>query len=342
MPRWRRVVVRRAALAAVVSIAVFGQQEAVRRRPCSRVEQRRRRPARSRGVPRCPGSRPPPTRPPTPATSPAPGSSCDTSPGEAVGFLPEDAKAGIFTDPAVRDAGARGPRLATAWRAPRGPVGLLHRRTAIPHHLHYRCDVCNITTSAPGPCWCCGAPFELREEPVRDRSPRRRTPCRRATPAEIERLRTLLGASRRHGRLHGGGRQHRVGHPRLPQPGRRLVALRAHRVPGLPQRRRDAPRVVAAQDRVGRHFRQSRSPTAATAPSRRLHRRGTCSSVITQNVDGLHQASGVPGERVIELHGNATYAALPRLRAPLRARADPGGVQGGRDASRCATSAAAS
>ena len=35
--------------------------------------------------------------------------------------------------------------------------------------------------------------------------------------------------------------------------------------------------------------------------------RGVVSAVITQNVDNLHQASGVPDQRVIELHGNATY-----------------------------------
>ena len=40
-----------------------------------------------------------------------------------------------------------------------------------------------------------------------------------------------------------------------------------------------------------------------------LVRDGKVSAIITQNTDGLHQASGIPDERVIELHGNNTYAA---------------------------------
>lgn len=36
--------------------------------------------------------------------------------------------------------------------------------------------------------------------------------------------------------------------------------------------------------------------------------RGIATTVITQNIDGLHQAAGVPPEQVIELHGNSTYA----------------------------------
>ena len=39
-----------------------------------------------------------------------------------------------------------------------------------------------------------------------------------------------------------------------------------------------------------------------------LVRRGTAATVITQNIDGLHHASGIPTEQVIELHGNSTYA----------------------------------
>src|SRR5262249_11760153 len=40
----------------------------------------------------------------------------------------------------------------------------------------------------------------------------------------------------------------------------------------------------------------------------RLIASGKASSVITQNVDNLHLESGVVAEKVIELHGNASYA----------------------------------
>jgi len=39
-----------------------------------------------------------------------------------------------------------------------------------------------------------------------------------------------------------------------------------------------------------------------------LAARGIVSQVITQNIDNLHQLSGVPADRVIELHGNTRYA----------------------------------
>jgi NAD-dependent deacetylase len=39
-----------------------------------------------------------------------------------------------------------------------------------------------------------------------------------------------------------------------------------------------------------------------------LVRRGLVTHVITQNIDNLHQDSGVPDEQVIELHGNNSYA----------------------------------
>lgn len=39
-----------------------------------------------------------------------------------------------------------------------------------------------------------------------------------------------------------------------------------------------------------------------------LVKMGKVSSVVTQNVDNLHQASGVADDRVIEVHGNASYA----------------------------------
>lgn len=40
----------------------------------------------------------------------------------------------------------------------------------------------------------------------------------------------------------------------------------------------------------------------------RLLQEGQLKGIITQNIDGLHQASGVPSGQLIELHGNSTYA----------------------------------
>lgn len=40
----------------------------------------------------------------------------------------------------------------------------------------------------------------------------------------------------------------------------------------------------------------------------KLVRDGKVSAVITQNIDGLHQQSGIAAEKIIELHGNTTYA----------------------------------
>lgn len=49
-------------------------------------------------------------------------------------------------------------------------------------------------------------------------------------------------------------------------------------------------------------------PNAGHYAVARLVARGKVSAVITQNVDNLHQDSGVPADQVIELHGNASYA----------------------------------
>jgi NAD-dependent deacetylase len=50
------------------------------------------------------------------------------------------------------------------------------------------------------------------------------------------------------------------------------------------------------------------APNAGHRALARLVGQGRAPAIITQNIDGLHQASGVPDDRVIELHGNGTYA----------------------------------
>ena len=54
-------------------------------------------------------------------------------------------------------------------------------------------------------------------------------------------------------------------------------------------------------------FREAR-PNRGHRAVAELVRSGKVAAVITQNIDGLHQASGIAEDRVIELHGNTTYA----------------------------------
>jgi NAD-dependent deacetylase len=60
---------------------------------------------------------------------------------------------------------------------------------------------------------------------------------------------------------------------------------------------------------TGERKMETAEPNAGHYAIARLVADGRASAVITQNVDNLHQNSGVPDDRVIELHGNATYAA---------------------------------
>lgn len=79
----------------------------------------------------------------------------------------------------------------------------------------------------------------------------------------------------------------------------------------------DYQEFIASQEARRRAWRQMIELHAALGDVRpnRGHRavadlvhRGQCQAVITQNVDGLHQAAGVPDDRVIELHGNNSRA----------------------------------
>jgi NAD-dependent deacetylase len=69
-------------------------------------------------------------------------------------------------------------------------------------------------------------------------------------------------------------------------------------------RRESWRRKIAAEEAFSRA-----EPNRGHRSIARLVKEGKISSVITQNIDGLHQRSGVPEGQVIELHGNGTYAA---------------------------------
>ena len=68
-------------------------------------------------------------------------------------------------------------------------------------------------------------------------------------------------------------------------------------------RREALTRYIKVRESVG-----SPRPGRGHRALARLAGEGRLTHVITQNIDGLHQASGLEAGQVIELHGNGTYA----------------------------------
>ncbi len=129
-----------------------------------------------------------------------------------------------------------------------------------------------------------------------------------ASPSEIDQLKALLAAAQRIVVFSGAGISTESGIPDFRSPGgiwTKYAPIEFSDFLASAEMRRESWRRKFATDAVMRRA----EPNAGHRAVARLVERGQCSAVITQNVDGLHQRSGVPDATVIELHGNSTYAA---------------------------------
>ncbi len=119
----------------------------------------------------------------------------------------------------------------------------------------------------------------------------------------------------------------------LPLARQPVARPRAHRLPEFladPAMRAEAWRRKFAMDDLYAGARPGRGHRAVA----RWAASGLVGAVVTQNIDGLHGAAAGPGDEIVELHGNGTYRALPRLRRPPRARPHPRPLRGRRRAAR--------
>ena len=147
--------------------------------------------------------------------------------------------------------------------------------------------------------------------------------------SERERLSRLIEASSRVVVFTGAGISTESGIPDFRSPGgvwSRIKPITYDQFVGSEASRREAwtRAFSGALGWVGKR------PNAGHHGVARLVGSGKASLVVTQNVDNLHQDSGVPAERLIELHGNASYATCLDcgLRHELEAL-KPGFMEGG-------------
>ena len=125
---------------------------------------------------------------------------------------------------------------------------------------------------------------------------------------EIEQLRSMIEQSKRGVVFTGAGHSTESGIPDFRSPGgiwTKYKPIDFNDFMASEEMRRESWRRKFASDAVIKKAQPNKGHLAVA----KLVQQGKVSSVITQNIDGLHQLSGVPHDKVIELHGNATYAS---------------------------------
>ena len=125
---------------------------------------------------------------------------------------------------------------------------------------------------------------------------------------DIERLQSMIGAAKRIVAFTGAGISTESGIPDFRSPGgiwTRYKPIYFDDFVASEEMRRESWQRKFATDEIM----LKAEPNAGHRALAKLVEQGRMSTIITQNVDGLHQRSGVPDAKVIELHGNATYAA---------------------------------
>lgn len=124
---------------------------------------------------------------------------------------------------------------------------------------------------------------------------------------DAERLLSFLRTARRAVIFTGAGISTESGIPDFRSPGglwTQMAPIEFQDFVASPQARREAWRRRFAMEQMF----STVKPNAGHMAVAELVRRGMASHVITQNIDNLHQDSGVPAAKVIEIHGNTRYA----------------------------------
>ena len=125
--------------------------------------------------------------------------------------------------------------------------------------------------------------------------------------SDIDKLAAMISESRRIVVFTGAGISTESGIPDFRSPGglwTKYQPIEFQDFIASEEKRKESWRMKFATESVLKDAKPNLGHEAVAA----LHQKGKLARVITQNIDGLHQISGIPGDKVVELHGNATFA----------------------------------